>query len=173
MARKAKSSKMPSIANPRQVILVTCREEIEIMGRKQHKDNVITVCWHTPLSKEPNMYGIALGKDSFSRKLIEKSGVFVINFIGRDLAEAAGKAGTTHGEHIDKITACGLITEECTSVDAPLLAEAHGWLECEIFDKVETGDHVFFIGKVIHGHHAHEGRRLFQISGTHFTTTEE
>jgi len=164
---------MASIANPRQVVLVTCREELEILGRRQHKDNIITVAWHSPVSHEPSLYGIAIGKTRFSRKLIDKSGVFVVNFVGRELADAATKAGTVSGSHTDKFTACKLAKEECSSVDAPRLKDCLGWLECEVVEKVEVGDHIFYIGKVVHGHHAHEGRRLFQLSGTHYTTTEE
>jgi flavin reductase (DIM6/NTAB) family NADH-FMN oxidoreductase RutF len=33
----------------------------------------------------------------------------------------------------------------------PVLGEAIGWLECQVRNQVEVGDHILFIGEVIAG----------------------
>lgn len=162
---------MVSIYNPRQIVLVTCREEIEIMGRVRSKENIITVAWHTPLSHEPMLYGIAIGKNRFTRKIIDKAGCFVVNFVGEDLKDVVTKAGSISGEHNDKFTACGLVPAQAVKIDAPRIKEAIGWIECEVIETVDAGDHLFYIGKVIHGEQNSDAGRLFHVNGKEYTTT--
>ena len=79
---------------PRQTILVTT----ELEG----KDNIITLDWHMPVSVKPLLYAICIGKKKFSRKLIDDSGVFAVNFVPYKLKDAAIFCGRNSGEHIDK-----------------------------------------------------------------------
>ncbi|RMF06865.1 flavin reductase family protein [Candidatus Woesearchaeota archaeon] len=164
---------MASVYQPRQVVLVTSRDEAEIMGRKQKKDNIITVAWHTPLSHNPFLYGIAIGKTRFSRQLIDNSRVFAVNFIGEHLKDAAVKAGTVSGMHTDKFAYCGLTKKECEKIDAPRIGEACAWIECEVVEAIETGDHIFYVGRVVNSVAEKNEKRLFQLGGMAFTTTRE
>lgn len=158
---------------PRQAVLVTCRGKVEILGRVKEKDNIISVAWHTPLSVEPFMYAIAVGKTRFSLKLIKESGVFAVNFISKKMQEEVVYCGRHSGEHLDKFSETGLKKEECEKIDCPRLADALGYLECEVVDEIETGDHVLFIAKVINSKLEKEDKRLFHITGNEFTTTTD
>lgn len=165
---------MPSIYNPRQVVLVTSRAEADIIGKKQLKDDIITLSWHMPVSFDPAIYAVAIGKSKFSSKLIEKSGVFVVNFIPQTLEKQALFCGTHSGQHIDKFKESGLTREEAEKIDCPAVKEALACIECELINTVEAGDHFIFIGSVIHSAEKKEGKRLFQkpsASGYKFTTT--
>lgn len=167
-------NKMPSIYNPSQVVLVTSRAEIDIIGKEVVKDDIITLSWHMPVSFDPAIYAVAIGKSKFSAKLIGKSGVFVVNFIPQTLEKQAIFCGTHHGEHMDKFRETGLTREEAEKIECPRIKEALAYIECELVNTVEAGDHYIFIGKVVNSAERGQGKRLFQkpsATGYKFTTT--
>jgi flavin reductase (DIM6/NTAB) family NADH-FMN oxidoreductase RutF len=125
---------------PRQVVLLTARHE--------GAENVWPIDWHTPLSLEPELYGIALNKTGYGTELIRNSGAFVINFVPAAWEEQILFCGRTSGRAVDKFVAAGLAKEEAESIGAPRLAEALGWLECRVDQVVEAGDHTLFISRV-------------------------
>lgn len=166
---------MPSIsdiADARQVILITTRAETEILGKKITKDNIMTADWHSPLSFNPLLYGILIGKTRYSFNLIKKSKVFCVNFIPYKMKEKAIQCGKQRGEHIDKFNEFGLKKEECEKIDCPRLKDAVAFLECEVEKEIETGDHVLFVGKVMNSALKRQEKRLFHITGDKFTTTK-
>jgi len=164
---------MPAITNPRQTILVSMRGKVSILGKEVTKDNIITLSWHMPVSFEPMMYAIAIGKSRFSAKLIRQSKVFVVNFVSISFEKQAAFCGRHSGEHMDKFEEGNIIKEEAEKIDCPRLKEAVGFIECEVVDEVDAGDHIIFIGKALHSELRDDGaKRLFQVTGTEFTTTE-
>lgn len=162
---------MPEISSPRQVILVTSRAEAEIMGKKQVKDNIFTLAWHMPTSFKPELYTISSGKQRFSTRLIQKSGVFCVNFMPFSLKKEVLFCGRCSGEHIDKFKESGLTKEECQKIDCPKIREAVAFLECEVVNEIETGDHIIFVGKVLNSGINNNEKRIFQVVGDKFTTT--
>ena len=162
---------MPPLTNPRQTVLVTVREEMDIMGKAIQKDNIITIAWHMPVSVEPELYAIAIGKGKFSAKMIQKSRSFVINFISKDLKEQALFCGRNHGEHIDKFEGSGLTKEESDLIDCPRIKEVLGYMECELIQEIDAGDHIIFLGKSLKSELKNNDKRLFHIGGNDFTTT--
>ncbi|MEA2035976.1 MAG: flavin reductase family protein [Nanoarchaeota archaeon] len=161
---------MSELTDPRQVILVTSREEVEIMGKKQVKDNIITLAWHMPVSFNPNLYGIAIGKTRFSAQIISKSKAFCINFIPYELGKQALVVGTKSGNHLDKFKEAKLAKEECQNIDCPRIKEALAYIECEVINEVDAGDHIVYIGKVLNSEVKKEGKRLLQQAGGFITT---
>ena len=161
-----------SIVNPRQTILVTTRSHATIMGREVLKDNITATDWHSPVSHHPLVYGIFIGNDRISRELIEKSKVFIVNFIPKTLEKAAKMCRERHGHHMDKFIEGNVTKEEGTSVDCPRIKEALAYLECELIFQKEFGDHVFFAGKVRQADIKNDGHRLIHMSKDIYTTTE-
>ena len=153
---------------PVQTILITCRGSAEMFGKKGIKDNIITVDWHMPASFKPPLYAISIGKDRFSLKIIQESRCFVVNFIGYSKKEEALTCGTTHGHNTDKFKATGLPKEEAEKIDCPRIGNALAYLECEVVQEIEAGDHVVFIGKILGGNHIDDGDRLFHTTGNTF-----
>jgi flavin reductase (DIM6/NTAB) family NADH-FMN oxidoreductase RutF len=45
------------------------------------------VAWHTKLSNEPPLIGVAISKKKYTHELIKSSGEFVVAFPGKDLEE--------------------------------------------------------------------------------------
>jgi hypothetical protein len=53
-------------AFPMQTILVTCNDD-------KGKTNIITLAWHTPISRKPPLYGISISPKRYSYALIKKA----------------------------------------------------------------------------------------------------
>ena len=156
---------MPEIVGPRQVILVTCRDE--------GKDNIITLAWHMPTSFHPSLYAISVGKTRFSHQMIKNSGAFCVNFMSADFKKEMEVCGSVSGRDTDKFKESGFEKESCGKIDCPRIKEALGYLECEVVESLETGDHTIFIGKVIDSGTKGPGRRLYHITGSEYTTSSD
>lgn len=156
--------KITTLTNPRQTILVTCRW--------QGKDNIITMDWHTPLSFNPMMYAISVGKTRYSLELIRQSRVFVVNFMIKDYEKEVLYCGRHSGKNLDKFTKTNLEKEGAEKIDCPRIKQALGFLECQVVDEIEIGDHVLFIAQVVSSGLKAQGKRLFHLWGDKFTTTE-
>lgn len=113
--------------------------------------NVLSVGWHTALSAEPPLYGVAVGRERATHPLIVGSGRFGVNFLPFAAARAVQGAGVLSlhdlGLHDggDKFARLGLETLP----DAGLaLAGAYLHYACEVAEVVPTGDHDLFVGRV-------------------------
>jgi len=156
---------------PRQTVVVSVRAEAHIMGKEIVKDNLITLSWHMPVSFEPELYAIAVGKTRFSCKLIRKAGAFAVNFMPRELEKEAVMIGSVSGHSVDKFEETKLTREECSTIDCPRIKEASAYLECELVNEYEAGDHVIFIGKVVSEHEKDQRKRLVHLGKDKFTTS--
>lgn len=156
--------KITTLTNPLQTILVTCRHK--------GKDNIITMDWHTPLSFNPMIYAISVGKTRYSLELIKNSKVFVVNFMSKKFEKEILFCGRNSGRNCDKFAQTGLTKEESEKIDCPRIREALGFLECKVLQLIEVGDHVLFIAEVINSGLKKHGKRLFHLHEDQFTTTE-
>ncbi|MCF7860644.1 flavin reductase family protein [Candidatus Woesearchaeota archaeon] len=163
---------MLKIYNPRQTVLITSRDKIDLYGKSTIKDNIMTCDWHTPISFKPLYYAVSISTQSLTHSLIEKSRVFCINFIPETMKKEAILCGRHSGTHTDKFEATGLGKSECEKIDGPRITEALGYLECELEDIKAYGDHTLFVGKILHSHLQNLDKRLFHTYENDFTTTK-
>jgi len=129
-------------AFPMQAALVTCNDE-------KDKTNVITIAWHTTISKKPPLYGISIAPSRYSHDLIKKSKEFVINFAPYSLVEKVNFCGTHTGKKTDKIDETKLTLTPGGKIKTPLVEECFAHFECKLYDTLTLGDHTFFIGEVV------------------------
>jgi len=129
-------------AFPMQAALVTCNDE-------KDKTNVITIAWHTTISKKPPLYGISIAPSRYSHDLIKKSKEFVINFAPYSLVEKVNFCGTHTGKKTDKIDETKLTLTPGEKIKTPLVEECFAHFECKLYDTLTLGDHTFFIGEVV------------------------
>ncbi len=142
---------MVSLAGPRLVALVTLRGRAVVLGKSVLRDEVVVTSWHCPVSDEPRLYMVALSvKRAHALSIVRESGVFVVNIVSESLREVAVAVSHHAGEFVDTFGHTGLSMGSALKVDAPRLKAALSWLECEVLEEVVTGDHVCFIGKVVH-----------------------
>ena len=129
-------------AFPSQAILVTCND-------KNDKTNVITIAWHTTISKKPPLYGISVGPTRYSHDLIKKSKEFVVNFVPYALVDKVHFCGTKSGRNIDKIKHVSLNLQRVDGFQTPIIKECYAHLLCKLYKLIKLGDHTFFVGEVI------------------------
>lgn len=157
--------RITSLSNPLQTILLTSRAE--------GKDNVMTLDWHMPLSFEPMMYAVSIGKTRHSLELVKKSKVFTVNFMPKDFEKQILFCGTHSGKDLDKFQNAGLEKEEAETIDCPRIKQALGYLECKVEKEIEAGDHILFVAAVAKAELKKKEKRLFHLFGDKFTTTED
>lgn len=164
-----------SIYNPRQTVLVSCRGEVKdkFTEKKAIKDNIIVLDWHMPLSFQPFLYAISIGKTRFSLNLIKESKVFVVNFMPLHLKDDVLFCGRNSGEHLDKFKETSLTKEESEKIECSRIKQALAFLECEVIQEIESGDHILFIGKVVHSDEKEKAKRIFHTEDDEFTTTQD
>jgi flavin reductase (DIM6/NTAB) family NADH-FMN oxidoreductase RutF len=138
------------LLHPRQVVLVTCAEE----GRP----NVLTVAWSTPLSFDPPLVGISIGKNRYSHGVISRTKEFAISVPPSSLLEKVKGCGTLSGRKGDKFREVGLTPLPSRRLRAPAVKEGIAHLECRVVKEVEVGDHTLFVGEVVE---AYADGRLF------------
>ena len=123
-----------------------------ILVTTKHKEiiNLMTAAWCMPVSKKPPMLAVAIGPSRFTYGLIINSGEFSICIPGRDLAEQVMCCGTTSGRSGDnKFEKCGLTAITGEHVQAPLVAECLGAIECKLDSHPTAGDHSIMVGEVL------------------------
>lgn len=147
------------LSYPRMVVLIT--------SYYKGKDNVMTVAWHTPLSFNPPLFGILVGKTRFSHMLIKKSKEFGVNFINKKLEKQMLICGTISGKTKDKFKEAKLTRKKAKFISTPLIKEAVAWFECKVVKEIEIGDHTLFVGKILNWEEIKKGR-IFQKSGKKF-----
>ncbi len=99
-------------AFPMQTVLVTSNDD-------HGKTNIITLAWHTPISRNPPLYGISVSPRRYSHGCITKTKEFVINFIPYSLAQQADYCGTHSGRTVDKARETRLTFEPSTEAENP------------------------------------------------------
>lgn len=110
--------------------------------------NVLPVAWHTPLSAQPPLVGIAIERSRHSARMIAHSEQFAINIPARPLLHHVQYLGSMTGAQIDKFEATQFETFEAAQVDAPLLTGCLAWVECEVREAITVGDHILYVGYV-------------------------
>ena len=135
-------NKFYQYAFPMQAVLVTCNDD-------KGKTNVITIAWHTTISKKPPLYGISVAPSRYSHDIIKKSKEFTINFALYNLVEKVNFCGTHSGRNTDKIKETKLTLTSGQKIKTPLIEECFAHLECKLYDTLTLGDHTFFVGEVV------------------------
>ncbi len=105
-----------------------------------------TVNWVTQASFDPPLVAVGVKADSGAHSIIKESRVFALNVLGKgqqDLAFSFFKPAERDGNSIaGESFSSG-------SAGAPILSSALAFVECNLVDTVERGDHSLFVGEVV------------------------
>ncbi|MCT2534241.1 flavin reductase family protein [Aquibacillus koreensis] len=113
-----------------------------------HEDNVMAAGWHSYISYDPPIYGVAIGRERHTYSMIRKSGCFTINFLSYDHAKFIQQAGVYSGSAVDKFKKGNIEFDRGIITGAPILRDAYVAYECEIMDRQTYGDHDWFVGEI-------------------------
>ena len=126
--------------------------------------NVMSAGWHTALSAEPPLYGVAFGRTRHSHGLALAGGAMGVHFLPFERADAIAGVGSVSGrDGVDKFARFGLASDPGTVLDVPILRDAYLAYECRVTVVHATGDHDLVVGEVLAIHHrpeAFDARRL-------------
>jgi flavin reductase (DIM6/NTAB) family NADH-FMN oxidoreductase RutF len=153
--------------------MVTCADEAG-------KSNIVTLAWSMPTSFDPPLVAISVAPQRYSHKLIEKTGEFVVNVPTIEIARETLFCGRVSGRSHDKFKEAPLTALPAKRVKAPLIKECIAHLECKLVQRMTTGDHTIFIGKVLaawvnegafdNKFNPSKAKLLYHLGGDNFTT---
>ena len=113
------------------------------------RPNPITLSWHSPVSRDPPLYGISVAFTRASHGMLSGRGEWVVNFLPSALADKVHHCGTRSGKNEDKFAQTGLTPVPSKNVAPPRIGESYCALECREVDRRDLGDHTWFTGEVV------------------------
>ena len=127
---------------PMRHFLITCED---ING----ESNIIAVSFCMPVSKEPPLIACAIGRATYSYKLIVNTKEFIVNVPSENLKGEIYYCGLHSGHHVDKFKETGLTPQPARKVRVPIIDECVAHMECKLKQEIEVGDKSLFIGEVV------------------------
>ena len=110
--------------------------------------NLMTLNWATQVAFEPKLLGISVEHGSLTHTLITEGRCFTLNLIDREDRAIVRKF--TKPVEVDAETgALNGFAWHPAVTGAPVLDQAVAFVDCEVREAVEAGDHTFFIGEVV------------------------
>ena len=110
--------------------------------------NGMTTNWVTQISFDPKWIGIGVEHDALTHELIQASGVFSVCLIDREDRAIVRKFTKPVDVDLEARTLNGFPYEEKVT-GAPVLTQSVGYLDCEVRERLEAGNHTFFVGEVV------------------------
>jgi len=113
------------------------------------KPNAMAASWVTPLSVRPPLFGVAISPKRYTYELIKRYGDFGVCFLPFSMVDKVLGVGSISGRQANKFREYGLEIKKAKKINAPLIEQSLSAIECVIVKEVQTGDHIFFVGKVV------------------------
>ena len=133
----------------RRRVLWSLPSGLYIVGsRAGDRRNGMTLNWATQVSFEPKSIGIGVEKTALTHELVSEGRGFVLNTVDREDRAIVRKFTKPVEVDLEAKTLNGFPYREGLS-GAPILIQAVAWIECEVRQEVDVGNHTFFIGEVI------------------------
>lgn len=99
----------------------------------------------TSLSLDPPLMLVCLARTSNTHASLRDSRVFAINILDQS-AESRALCRLFASRSTEKFSE---IAFRRGKIEVPILAVAMSWMECELVDSYDSGDHTIFIGRVL------------------------
>lgn len=167
------------LLNPGPTVLVTSKH-----GAKR---NIMAASWSMALDFNPPKVCVVIAEGTYTRELVDASGVFALNVPARTQAEMTLAVGHHSGRDLDKFQKYALKTFNEQDSLAPLIEGCVGWLECRVVPEPSNQQkYDLFIGEVTRawaddrvfdqGHFLQppkELQTLHYVAGGHFFVASE
>ncbi len=179
MIKSVPLEKACRLLNPGPTVLVS--------SKHGDKRNVMAASWSMALDFNPPKVCVVIAEGTYTRELVDASGVFALNIPARPLAEVTLAVGHHSGREFDKFQKYALKTFGDEDSLAPLIEGCVGWLECKVVpEPSQQQRYDLFIGEVVRawaddgafeqGHFLRpppELQTLHYIAGGHFFVASE
>jgi len=139
------------------------------------RDNVngMMADWLMQVSFQPRLLAVSLERNSTTLANLRESGVFTVNVLAADdralaakfaqprrASKIKGRSEAASAVIYDKLRGVGHQPGALT--DCPVLSDALAYLECEVDQLIDVGDHTLAVGRVLAGAVRREGEPLTQ-----------
>src|SRR6478736_8743104 len=109
--------------------------------------NGMTLNWATQVSFDPKWIGIGVEREAFTHELISAGGVFSLCLVDREDRAIVRKFTKPVVVDLAAHTLNEFPYFDGPVTGAPVLTQAVAYLECEVRQPVESGDHTLFLGE--------------------------
>lgn len=110
--------------------------------------DAFTAAWVMQTSFDPLLLALSINPENASHPLLHAGGGFTVNVLKRDQQDLARRLGTRSGRDEDKLSG---IRWRPGRTGAPILEEALACFDCEVWGRVQAGDHEVVLGRVMDG----------------------
>jgi len=114
------------------------------------KPNYMTAAWATVACMAPPMICVAINRVRYTAKGIEENKTFSLNIPSTRQLVETDHCGLVSGAQADKSTVFRSIYGKLKT--APLAEECPVNIECRLFESVDCGSHLLYIGEVVEIH---------------------
>ncbi len=138
--------------------------------RVGEETNAMPAAWHSPVSRVPPLYGLAIAQKRHTHGLIQQARAFAVNFLPLEHVNLISSLGSSSGRDGAKATDAALwLPHEAGDVEgAPVLADAYAAYQCRLHDMVHLGDHDWVVGEIAMVHtiaEAFDGDGVLTLQG--------
>lgn len=125
--------------------------------------------WTMQVSFEPRLIAVSLERNSTTLRNLRESGFFTVNMLGadqrslavkfcqpREASKIQGRSDNASAVVYDKMA--GVPYQMGAMSDCPILDEAVAYVECQVHELIDAGDHVLALGRVLDGAILREGQ---------------
>lgn len=144
------------LVEPGPVLLLATQEN----GR----NNLMTCSWHMVLDFSPRI-AVCTGPWNYSFGVLMRTKTCVLAVPGADLAERVVEIGDCSGADTDKFARFSMTPLPAAKVEAPLVGEALGCVECRVEDYVERAGIIVLRGLCAWRNDDRQERRTFHANG--------
>jgi flavin reductase (DIM6/NTAB) family NADH-FMN oxidoreductase RutF len=111
--------------------------------------NGMTLNWATQVSFDPKWLGISVERGALTHELIAAANVFSVCLIDREDRAIVRKFTKPVDVDLGAHTLNGFEYFDGPATTAPVLAQSVAYVECEVRQAVEVGDHTLFLGEIV------------------------
>jgi flavin reductase (DIM6/NTAB) family NADH-FMN oxidoreductase RutF len=135
-------------------------------SRDGDRRNFMTLNWATQVSFEPKLVSIGVEKPALTHELIASGGTFTLCTVDREDRAIVRKFTKPVEVDLEAGTLNGFVFHDGVT-GTPVLDQAVSYLDCEVRQAVEVGNHTLFIGEVVDaGFQADEDKPVLRMEDT-------
>ncbi|MBS8264142.1 flavin reductase [Mesobacillus boroniphilus] len=113
------------------------------------ENNIMAAGWHSYISYDPPIYGVAIGRERHTYTLVKSAGKFAINFVPSEYSNLIQQAGVYSGSKVNKFDLANISFDHGSATNSPILRDAYIAYECEVIDRNGYGDHDWFVANIV------------------------
>jgi len=133
----------------RRRVLWTMPYGLYVLGsRAGDRRNGMTLNWATQVSFDPKLLLVSVERGSVTHELMLEGGAFVLNIVDREDRAIVRKFTKPVEVDLEARTLNGFAFHDGRS-GAPILDQAVAYVDCQIREHHDVGDHTMFVGEVL------------------------